>query len=53
MPLAQNPSSINWSVSPVPPLAGGGLAAALMYASYRYALKCGLASSEPGTENYG
>jgi hypothetical protein len=34
-----------------PILAGGGLAAAFMYASYRHANYAGLASSEPGTED--
>jgi hypothetical protein len=33
-----------------PPLLGGGIAMAMLYAQYQYALKCGLASSEPGTE---
>ena len=32
-------------------LAGGGLAAALMYAQYTHAKASGLASCEPGTEN--
>ena len=33
-----------------PILAGGGLAAGLMYAQYRHAKNAGLASKEPGTE---
>lgn len=32
-------------------LAGGGLAAVLMYGQYMHAKAAGLASSEPGTEN--
>jgi hypothetical protein len=36
----------------VPILAGGGLAAGLMYGSYWHAKKAGLESSEPGTEQY-
>lgn len=35
-----------------PILAGGGLAAALMYGQYMHARAAGLASTEPGTENY-
>lgn len=35
-----------------PILAGGGLAAALMYGQYMHARSAGLASSEPGTESY-
>ena len=35
------------------PLLGGGLAAVLLYAQYVHAKKAGLASAEPGTENYG
>lgn len=31
-------------------IAGGGLAAALMYYQYDHAMKAGLASSDPGTE---
>jgi hypothetical protein len=34
-------------------IAGGGSAAAIMYASYLHANKAGLASSEPGTEGQG
>lgn len=33
-------------------LAGGGLAAGLMYAQYVHAKRSGLASDEPGTEQY-
>jgi hypothetical protein len=33
-------------------LAGGGLAAALMYGQYVHAKAAGLASCEPGTESY-
>jgi hypothetical protein len=33
-------------------LAGGGLAAVLMYGQYVHAKACGLASREPGTESY-
>jgi hypothetical protein len=33
-----------------PPLAGGALAAAMMWASYQHALESGLASTAPGTE---
>jgi len=33
-------------------LAGGGLAAGLMWAQYDHANKAGLASTEPGTETY-
>lgn len=33
-----------------PILAGGAVAAAIMYASYKHALACGLASDLPGTE---
>lgn len=36
----------------VPIVAGGGLAAVIMYMSYDHALKAGLASAEPGTEDY-
>ena len=35
-----------------PILAGGGLAALLMYGQYVHARSAGLASSEPGTESY-
>lgn len=35
-----------------PPLLGAGLAMGLLYWQYRNALRCGLASCEPGTENY-
>jgi hypothetical protein len=35
-----------------PPLLGGGLAAAMLWASYRHALESGLSSSAPGTESY-
>lgn len=34
-----------------PVLIGAGLAAVMMWASYQHALKSGLASSAPGTEN--
>jgi hypothetical protein len=34
------------------PLLGGGIAAVGMYAKYAYAIRAGLASSEPGTETY-
>jgi hypothetical protein len=34
----------------VPIIAGGGLAAALMYGSYWHAREAGLGSNEPGTE---
>jgi hypothetical protein len=34
------------------PALGGGLAAAGMYLKYAYAIKAGLASGEPGTEQY-
>lgn len=36
-----------------PILAGGGLAAVLLYWQYIHARKCGLASNLPGTEDYG
>jgi hypothetical protein len=35
-----------------PPLLGGGLAMAMLWAQYVYAKKSGLESDEPGTENY-
>lgn len=35
-----------------PAIAGGALAAGLMWASYAYANKSGLASGQPGTEQY-
>ena len=34
------------------PLLGGGLAAADMHFSYRYAIRSGLSSNAPGTETY-
>lgn len=34
------------------PALGGGVAAADMYLSYRYAINSGLSSSAPGTESY-
>lgn len=37
----------------VPLIAGGTLAAGIMYASYWHAKKCGLESDEPGTEDWG
>lgn len=33
-------------------IAGGGLAAGLMYGQYIHARNCGLASMQPGTESY-
>jgi hypothetical protein len=39
--------------SPWPPIVGFTLAAGMMYASYAHAKSAGLASNEPGTENYG
>ena len=42
------PSGKKWR-----PLLGGGLAVILLYIQYVYAKKCGLESSEPGTESYG
>jgi hypothetical protein len=33
-----------------PPLVGGALAAAMLWASYQHALEAGLASGQPGTE---
>jgi hypothetical protein len=33
-------------------VAGGAVAAAVMWASYQHALKAGLASGQPGTESY-
>jgi hypothetical protein len=35
-----------------PPLLGGGLAMAMLWAQYVYAKKSGLESDEPGTESY-
>lgn len=35
-----------------PPLLGGGLAGGLLYWQYVHAKNAGLASCEPGTENY-
>jgi hypothetical protein len=35
------------------PLLGGGLAAAGMWAKYRYAIRSGLKSAAPATEQYG
>jgi hypothetical protein len=35
-----------------PPLLGGGLAAALLYAQYIHALQSGLSQPGPGTEEY-
>ena len=35
-----------------PPIVGATLAMGLMYAQYRHALAAGLASDEPGTEQY-
>lgn len=35
-----------------PPLLGGGLAAVLLYAQYRYALKSGVENPGPRTESY-
>jgi hypothetical protein len=35
-----------------PPALGGGLAMTMLYAQYRYAMRCGLESAEPGTETY-
>jgi hypothetical protein len=40
------------STNPKPALLGGGLAGAMMLGSYLHANKAGLASNEPGTENY-
>lgn len=34
------------------PILGGGMALVGMAAKYKYAINCGLNSSEPGTENY-
>lgn len=34
------------------PLLGGGIALAGMYFKYKYAIKSGLKSGQPGTENY-
>lgn len=34
------------------PAFGGGLALSGMVLKYKYAIDCGLASNEPGTENY-
>lgn len=34
-----------------PAIFGGTLAGALMWAQYQYAMRCGLASAEPGTES--
>lgn len=39
--------------SPWPPIVGFSLASGMMYASYAHAKSAGLASNEPGTENYG
>jgi uncharacterized membrane protein len=36
-----------------PPLVGSGIAMGLLWAQYRHALTAGLASTEPGTEDYG
>jgi len=38
------------SSQPRAAIAGGGLAAAMMYGSYIYAKNCGLSSNAPGTE---
>lgn len=38
--------------SPWPPIVGFALAASLMWASYWHARNAGLASTEPGTEDY-
>lgn len=35
-----------------PPLVGGGVASVLLYAQYVHAKNAGLASNEPGTEEY-
>jgi len=35
-----------------PPLLGAGIAMSLLYMQYRHALKSGLESNEPGTEQY-
>ena len=35
-----------------PPLVGAGIAMGLLYSQYRHALRCGLNSCEPGTEQY-
>lgn len=42
------PSGKKWR-----PILGGGVGGLLIYGQYVYALKCGLASQEPGTEDYG
>jgi hypothetical protein len=38
---------------PAPIIWGGVFAAGTMYAQYRHALKAGLKSNAPGTEQYG
>jgi hypothetical protein len=40
------------SSQPKAAIAGGGLAAVLMYGSYFYAKQCGLSSNAPGTESH-
>lgn len=35
-----------------PPLLGAGMAIVILWLAYQYALKCGLASMQPGTEGY-